>query len=97
MAATERDLAALAAAVARRRRPLRGAAAIGLKVGAALDRHKMAKGLELTISADRFGFARKTREITAAAALDGLYVVRTSLPAATLDDVGQVVVGVGTI
>jgi hypothetical protein len=90
LAATERDLAALAAAVARRRRPLRGAAAIGLKVGAVLDRHKMAKHFELTISDDRFGFARKTREITAEASLDGLYVVRTSLPAATLDDVGTV-------
>jgi hypothetical protein len=90
LAATERDLAALAAAVARRRRPLRGAAAIGLKVGALLDRHKMAKHFELTISDDRFSFARKTREITAEAALDGLYVVRTSLPAATLDDVGTV-------
>jgi hypothetical protein len=90
LAATERDLAALAAAVARRRRPLRGAAAIGLKVGAVLDRHKMAKHFELTISDDRFSFARKTREITAEAALDGLYVVRTSLPAATLDDVGTV-------
>jgi hypothetical protein len=90
LAATERDLAALAAAVARRRRSLRGAAAIGLKVGAVLDRHKMAKHFELTISDDRFSFARKTREITAEAALDGLYVVRTSLPAATLDDVGTV-------
>ena len=90
LAATERDLAALAAAVARRRRPLRGAAAIGLKVGALLDRHKMAKHFELTISDDRFSFARKTREITAEAALDGFYVVRTSLPAATLDDVGTV-------
>jgi hypothetical protein len=90
LAATERDLAALAAAVARRRRPLRGATAIGLKVGAVLNRHKMAKHFELTISDDRFGFARKTRAITAEAALDGLYVVRTSLPAATLDDVGTV-------
>lgn len=90
LAATERDLAALAAAVARRRRPLRGATAIGLKVGAVLDRHKMAKHFELTISDDRFGFARKTRAITAEAALDGLYVVRTSLPAAILDDVGTV-------
>ncbi|HET6745801.1 MAG TPA: IS1634 family transposase [Candidatus Limnocylindria bacterium] len=90
LAATERDLTALAAAVARRRRPLSGAAAIGLKVGAVLDRHKMAKHFELTISDDRFSFARKTREITAEAALDGLYVVRTSLPAATLDDVGTV-------
>jgi hypothetical protein len=90
LAATERDLTAIAAAVARQRQPLRGAAAIGLKVGAVLDRHKMAKHFELTISDDRCRFARRTREIAAEAALDGLYVVRTSLSAATLDDAGTV-------
>jgi Transposase DDE domain len=90
LAATERDLAALAAAVARQRRPLRGAAAIGLKVGGVLDRHKMAKHFALTITDDSFRFARKTREIAAEAALDGLYVVRTSIPAEALDDVGTV-------
>ncbi len=90
LAATERDLAAIAAAVARRRRPLRGAAAIGLKVGAVLDRHKMAKHFELAITDDRFSFARRTAAITAEAALDGFYVVRTSLPAERLDDVATV-------
>jgi Transposase DDE domain len=90
LAATERDLAAIAAAVARQRRPLRGAAAIGLKVGVVRDRHKMAKHFELTITDDRFSFARKTVAITAEAALDGLYVVRTSLPAETLGDTGTV-------
>ena len=90
LAATERDLAAIAAAVARQRRPLRGAAAIGLKVGGVRDRHNMAKHFELTITDDRFSFARKTAAITAEAALDGLYVVRTSLPAETLDDTGTV-------
>jgi len=90
LAATERDLAAIAAAAARQRQPLRGAAAIGLKVGAVLDRHKMAKHFELTITDDRFSFARKPAAIAAEAALDGLYVVRTSLPVATLDDAGTV-------
>ena len=90
LAATERDLAAIAAAVARQRRPLKGAAAIGLKVGVVLDRHKMAKHFELTIADDRFRFARKTRAVAAEAALDGLYVVRTSLPPETLDDTGTV-------
>jgi hypothetical protein len=90
LAATERDLAALAAAVARRNRPLRGAAKIGLKVGAVLDRHKMAKHFALTITDDGFSFARKTAAIAAEAALDGLYVVRTSLPAESLDDAGTV-------
>ena len=86
LAATERELAGIAAAVARQRQPLRGAAAIGLKVGAVLDRHKMAKHFTLDIADNRFGFSRKTEDIAAAAALDGIYVVRTSLPATVLDD-----------
>ena len=86
LAATERELARIAAAVARQRQPLRGAAAIGLKVGAVLDQHKMAKHFTLDIADNRFGFARKTEEVAAEAALDGIYVVRTSLPATVLDD-----------
>jgi hypothetical protein len=86
LAATERELARIAAAVARQRQPLRGAAAIGLKVGAVLDRHKMAKHFTLDIADNRFGFSRKTEDIAAEAALDGIYVVRTSLPATVLDD-----------
>src|SRR5262244_1211352 len=86
LAATERELARIAAAVVRQRQPLHGAAAIGLKVGAVLDRHKMAKHFTLDIADNRFGFSRKTEDIAAAAALDGIYVVRTSLPATVLDD-----------
>src|SRR6516165_1281766 len=86
LAATERALARIAAAVARQRQPLRGAAAIGLKVGAVLDQHKMAKHFTLDIADSRFGFARKREEIAAEAALDGIDVVRTSLPATVLDD-----------
>jgi Transposase DDE domain len=85
LAATERELARIAAAVARKREPLRGAAAIGLKVGAVLDKHKMAKHFTLDIADSRFAFARKTEAIAAEAALDGIYVVRTSLPATVLD------------
>jgi hypothetical protein len=86
IAATERDLARIAAAVARQRRPLRGAAEIGMAVGAVLDKHKMAKHFDLTIAEDRFAFARKRDEIAQEAALDGLYAVRTSLPEETLAD-----------
>jgi hypothetical protein len=42
LAATERDLAVIAAAVARARQPLRGKDQIGLKVGAVVNRYKMA-------------------------------------------------------
>ena len=90
LAATERDLARIATAVARKRQPLRGKAEIGLEIGAVLDKHKMAKHFALDITETSFSFARKTDEITVEAALDGLYVVRTSLPAAALDDTATV-------
>ncbi len=86
LAATERDLARIQAAVLRRRAPLRGAAEIALAVGAVINRHKMAKHFEIEISAAAFSFARKTAEIAAEAAIDGIYVVRTNLPAETCDD-----------
>ena len=84
--ATERDLAKVAAAVARKTRPLRGAAELGLAVGAVLDRHKMAKHIELTISDTHLAYRRKTNQIAEEAALDGLYAVRTNLPEETIDD-----------
>ena len=90
LAATERELARIAAAVARRRQPLRGAAKIGLQVGAVLNKHKMAKHFTLNITDSHLAFARKTEEITAEGALDGIYVVRTSLPATALDDASTV-------
>src|SRR6516225_5575562 len=74
--ATERDLARIAAAVARKRRPLRGQAEIGIAVGAVIDQHKMAKHFALAITDTCFTFTRKANEITAEAALDGIYIVR---------------------
>ena len=88
--ATERDLARIAAAVARKRQPLRGQAEIGIVVGAVIDQHKMAKHFALAITDTCFTFTRKANEITAEAALDGIYIVRTSLPATALDDTATV-------
>lgn len=76
--ATEADLAEIAAAVARQRRPLRGKDKIALRVGKKINRHKVAKHFELTIGDDHFRFARKTEAIAAEAALDGIYVIRAS-------------------
>jgi hypothetical protein len=84
--ATEADLAAIAAAVSRARNPLRGEAEIALKVGAVVNRYKMAKHFELAIAEASFSFHRKTEAIAAEAALDGIYVVRTNLPKKALDD-----------
>lgn len=77
--ATEARLAAIATAVRRKRNPLRGAAKIGLRVGKAVQKYKMAKHFELTIRGRSFRYVRKTEAIAAEAALDGLYVIRTSL------------------
>src|SRR5450631_4001649 len=90
LAATERNLGKIAAAVAREKRPLRGAAKIGVKVGAVLDKHKMAKHFDLTIADAHFAYRRKINQIVEEATLDGLYAVRTSLPAETLDDAASV-------
>jgi Transposase DDE domain len=88
--ATERDLAAIKAAVERARRSLRGIAEIARKIGAVLDRRHMAKHFDLDIADDRFVFTRKAEAIAAEAALDGLYAVRTPVPADRLDDAAAV-------
>jgi transposase len=90
LAATERDLARIQAAVARKRNPSRGAAQIALAVGAVIEQHKMRKHFELAITDHSFSFARKTAEIAAEAATDGIYIVRTSLTADVLDDAATV-------
>ena len=90
LAATERDLARIQAAAARKHKPLRGAAQIALAVGAVIEQHKMRKHFDLTITDHNFAFARKTVEIAAEAATDGIYIVRTSLAATVLDDAATV-------
>lgn len=75
--ATEADLSRIAASVAAGR--LVREAAIGLRVGRVRDRHKMAKHFILDIGEGRFAFRRDQPAIAAEAALDGLYVIRTSV------------------
>jgi len=90
LAATERDLGKIVAAVGRQRGPLRGEAEIGVRVGKVINRHKMAKHFDLTIGEASFSFRRKHDAIAAEAALDGVYVVRANVPAADLDDAATV-------
>src|SRR4051794_27025291 len=90
LAATEKELIRIQARVQRANRKLHGAAAIGQVVGAVLGRRKMAKHFQISISDDAFGFARNDAAIAAEAALDGIYVVRTNLPAAQSDAVATV-------
>ena len=85
LAASEKDLLKIQAATTRARNPLRGEADIALKVGAVLGRRKVAKHFTLTITEKTLGFARDDAAIAAEAALDGFYVLRTSVPAEALD------------
>jgi hypothetical protein len=82
LAQTEQALAQVASLVARGR--LKRAAAIGLRVGRVVNRWQMAKHFTLTIAEGSFAYARQAAAIAAEAALDGLYVVRTSVPAERL-------------
>lgn len=83
--ATERALERIQARVRRTRRPLRGAAAIGQAVGAVLGQRKVAKHFRITIAAADLTFERDQAAIAKEAALDGFYVLRTSVPADTFD------------
>jgi hypothetical protein len=86
--ATEADLARIATSVAAGR--LRREAAIGVRIGGVKDRHRMAKHFELHIGEDRFSYHRRHEAIAQEAALDGLYVIRTSLDPERLDAPGVV-------
>jgi len=77
--ATEVDFTKIAAAVAAGR--LKTAAAIGVRLGRVVGRHKMAKHYTLDVADGQFTFARDQSAIDAEAALDGIYIVRTSVPA----------------
>jgi len=83
LAATEALLAPVIAAVANGK--LNGAATIGLKVGPIINKHKMAKHFQLAITDTTLTITRDTAKIAAEAALDGVYVLRTSVPADQLD------------
>jgi transposase len=84
LAATEKDLTPIAAATGRAKRPLRGRDKIALRVGKVINHYHMAKHFTLEITDESFTFTRNTEAIAAEAALDGIYVLRTSLPEDTL-------------
>jgi transposase len=81
LAATERELVRIQAQIRRKHEPLKDAGAIGVAVGAVLDSRKMAKHFIVDIQDGHFAFQRRTEQIKAEARLDGIYVIRTSVPA----------------
>ena len=85
LAATEADLGKIAAACARTRAPLRGQDKIAVRADRVLSRRKVAKHFTIAITDDSIRYARNQDSITAEAALDGIYVLRTSVGPADLD------------
>src|SRR4029077_14806469 len=80
LAATETQLQPIDEPTRRKRRPLRGTDKIGLRVGKVRNKFKMAKHFDLHITDAAFSFTRNQDSIAAEAALDGIYLLRTSLP-----------------
>ena len=85
LSATETELDKVAKATQRAKKPLQGQDKIGLRVGKVINRFKMAKHFQLTITETDFSYQRDHKSIETEARLDGIYVIRTSVPATTLD------------
>ncbi len=83
LAATEANLAKIAQRVHAGK--LQGADAIGLRVGRVINQYKVAKHFELSITDDTLSWTCKTDGIASEAALDGLYIIRTSVVATQMD------------
>ena len=82
--ATEHELDKIVNATVRTKNPLRGKAEIGLRVGRVVNKYKMAKHFDPEIRKDKFTYSRREDNIAEESALDGLYVVRTSVPSESL-------------
>ena len=86
--ATDAALAAIVAAVTSGR--LKGADQIGLRVGKVLNKYKMAKHFEVAVTDSTLLVTRRQGAIDAEAALDGIYVLRTTLKGSEMDAAGVV-------
>jgi transposase len=84
LAATEKKLEKIAQATRRNKRPLRGKQNIGLRVGKILNHYKMGKHFQVQIEDDNFSYQRKQANIEKEESLDGIYVIRTNVPAEVL-------------
>jgi transposase len=83
LTATEKELEKVKAATRRGSRPLRGKERIAFAVGKALGHYKMAKHFHYRIRGNSFRYERNPASIEREAALDGIYVIRTSVATAS--------------
>jgi hypothetical protein len=88
LAATDAELAKVAASVAAGR--LKDPDKIGLRAGRVINKYKVAKHFALHIDGSQITWTRDQERIDAEAALDGIYIIRTSVPASQLDAAGAV-------
>ena len=84
--ATEKELDKIVTATTRRTRPLRGTQNIGVRVGKVINRYQVAKHFHLKITDNSFSYERNQHKIETEAQLDGIYVIRTSVQAAVLNE-----------
>jgi len=82
LAATQAELEMLAASVAKSAKRPETAAEIGVRAGKIINHYKMAKHFTLTIRDGYLGWSRKQDAVAKEGMLDGIYVIRTSEPAA---------------
>jgi len=82
--ATEKSLGKISRQVERRKKKLLTAAEIGVKVGKVLGRYRMGKHFQCTIGEGSFTWSRRAESIAREQRLDGIYVLRTSVPAEQL-------------
>lgn len=86
LAATDKLLAEIRGATQRTKRALKGKDKIGIRVGKVINRYKMAKHFITEIEEKRFEYRRDQQNIDHEAALDGIYIVRTSVSREHLED-----------
>lgn len=78
--ATCKELDKVVKATNRKTKPLRGKDNIGVEVGAVINNHNMSKHISYTIEEDTFSYEIDEKSVAEEETLDGLYVIRTSLP-----------------
>jgi transposase len=85
LVATEGELARVQEQVRRKNSRLKSAAEIGMAIGAVLNRKKMAKHFDVEVADGYLSWQRRIEQIAEEERLDGIYVIRTSMPAEHLD------------
>jgi transposase len=88
--ATEAELDKIVGATQRVQRRLKGKDKIGIRVGRVLNRFKVGKHFKMEITDESFSHRRNLDKIESEASLDGIYVIRTSVPDEVLDSEGTV-------